>query len=184
MKALPYNNLNIPYISLLYVYQELKYNKGMKTMKNNENKKIFLKYLEIKNINKDLINYDNFLSNDDCDFKTSLSICIIIKMKKIYRKMYKSIINIADEIIIVDTGSTDKTLSILNSLKKMYGNKINVYHYAWDENFSKARNYAMKFATSEWILFIDADEEWNRHFEKEELYGFLSTIALNEITKK
>ena len=49
MKALPYNNLNIPYISLLYVYQELKYNKGMKTMKNNENKKIFLKYLEIKN---------------------------------------------------------------------------------------------------------------------------------------
>lgn len=41
MKALPYNNLNIPYISLLYVYQELKYNKGMKTMKNNENKKIF-----------------------------------------------------------------------------------------------------------------------------------------------
>lgn len=55
MKVLPYNNLNIPYISLLYVYQELKYNKGMKTMKNNENKKIFLKYLEIKNINKDLI---------------------------------------------------------------------------------------------------------------------------------
>ena len=73
MKALPYNNLNIPYISLLYVYQELKYNKGMKTMKNNENKKIFLKYLEIKNINKDLINYDNFLSNDDCDFKTMMS---------------------------------------------------------------------------------------------------------------
>ena len=185
MKALPYNNLNIPYISLLYVYQELKYNKGMKTMKNNENKKIFLKYLEIKNINKDLINYDNFLSNDDCDFKTSLSICIIIKNEeKFIEKCIKSIIIIADEIIIVDTGSTDKTLSILNSLKKMYGNKINVYHYAWDENFSKARNYAMKFATSEWILFIDADEEWNRHFEKEELYGFLSTIALNEITKK
>jgi glycosyltransferase involved in cell wall biosynthesis len=64
-----------------------------------------------------------------------------------------SIKNAVDEIIIVDTGSTDNTVSIA----KNFGAKV--YFYQWNDNFSEARNYSLKYATSDWILYIDADEE-------------------------
>jgi len=67
-----------------------------------------------------------------------------------------SVANIVDEIIIVDTGSTDKTVEIA----RKYGAKV--YHHAWENSFSKARNYSLKYATCDWILYLDADEELSR----------------------
>ena len=57
-----------------------------------------------------------------------------------------------DEIVIVDTGSTDHTLHIAAG----YTDKI--YPFPWQGNFSEARNYAIGQSTGEWILSLDADE--------------------------
>ncbi|ABO49939.1 glycosyl transferase, family 2 [Desulforamulus reducens MI-1] len=57
-----------------------------------------------------------------------------------------------DEIVIVDTGSTDNTLEVAAK----YTDKV--YFYLWDEDFSAARNYAIARAGGDWILFLDADE--------------------------
>lgn len=67
----------------------------------------------------------------------------------------QSVQDIVDEIIIVDTGSTDKTIEIANT----YGVKI--YHLPWNNNFSAARNFSLDKATGEWIIILDADEELN-----------------------
>lgn len=56
-----------------------------------------------------------------------------------------------DEIIVCDTGSTDKTVEIAKNYAK-------VVHFDWCDDFSKARNYAKSFATHDWILSIDCDE--------------------------
>lgn len=58
-----------------------------------------------------------------------------------------------DEMIIVDTGSTDKTVAIAES----YGARI--YHHPWENDFSKHRNQSLGYATGEWIFQLDADEE-------------------------
>ncbi len=57
-----------------------------------------------------------------------------------------------DEIVIVDTGSTDATVEIA----KKYGAKI--FTFAWTGNFSSARNESLKHSTGDWILYLDADE--------------------------
>jgi len=57
-----------------------------------------------------------------------------------------------DEIIIVDTGSEDRTVEIA----RRYTRKI--YHFKWCDDFSKARNYSVSKATSDWIIILDADE--------------------------
>lgn len=78
---------------------------------------------------------------------------MIVKNEEENLKKYLAIIkDFFDEIIIVDTGSTDKTLEIA---KRFTGK---VYQVKWNDNFSEARNYAIKKATKEWILFLDADE--------------------------
>lgn len=58
-----------------------------------------------------------------------------------------------DEIIVCDTGSTDKTIEIA----KKYTDKVYT-DFVWCDNFAKARNYAKSKATGDWILSIDCDE--------------------------
>ena len=60
-----------------------------------------------------------------------------------------------DEIIVVDGGSTDRTLEIIDSLNSQ---KIKVFHNKWNGNYSDQRNFALKQATGEWILQLDCDE--------------------------
>ena len=60
--------------------------------------------------------------------------------------------DIADEIIIVDTGSSDKTKEIA----KAAGAKV--YEFEWIDDFSAARNESLKHCSGEWILYMDADE--------------------------
>lgn len=58
-----------------------------------------------------------------------------------------------DEIIVVDTGSTDRTVEIAES----YGAKI--FHHPWEHSFSIHRNQSIGYCTGDWILIMDADEE-------------------------
>ena len=73
--------------------------------------------------------------------------------RNFFPRCLESVRDHVDEIIIVDTGSTDKTVEIAGK----YGAKV--YHRTWENSFSKARNYSLKYATCDWILILDADEE-------------------------
>ncbi len=86
--------------------------------------------------------------------RTTISACMIVKNEEeLLPRCLKSICDVVDEIILVDTGSEDKTIEIA----EQFGCKI--YHYPWQGDFSSARNESMKYATKDWILIIDADEE-------------------------
>ncbi len=65
----------------------------------------------------------------------------------------ESVREIVDEIIVVDTGSKDKTVEIAES----FGARV--YHHPWENDFSKHRNQSIDYATGDWILILDADEE-------------------------
>ena len=85
--------------------------------------------------------------------RPSVSACMIVKNEEeLLPECLDSIRDWVDEIIIVDTGSSDKTIEIAKS----YGAKV--FHQEWEGNFSKHRNYSLAQATSEWIFIIDADE--------------------------
>lgn len=58
-----------------------------------------------------------------------------------------------DEIIVVDTGSTDETLAIAESFQ------ARIFHFRWCDDFAAARNASLQQAQGEWIFVIDADEE-------------------------
>lgn len=63
-----------------------------------------------------------------------------------------SIRNVVDEIIFVDTGSTDNTIEIAKK------HNSNIYDFSWRDDFSAARNFGLDKATKDWILSIDSDE--------------------------
>jgi glycosyltransferase involved in cell wall biosynthesis len=86
--------------------------------------------------------------------KNTISVCMIVKNEEQYLdNCLKSIKDIAVEIVIVDTGSNDRTVEIA----KKYTDKI--YLHPWNDSFSEARNHCLKYATGDWIFQIDADEE-------------------------
>jgi glycosyltransferase involved in cell wall biosynthesis len=83
-----------------------------------------------------------------------LSLCMIVKDEEaMLARCLQSVDNWVDEIVIVDTGSTDRTLDIA----KAFNAKI--YVHPWEGDFSKHRNQSLDYAQGEWILQLDADEE-------------------------
>ena len=73
-----------------------------------------------------------------------LSICMIVKNEEeALPKCLSSIQGLADELIVVDTGSTDRTVKIVQSFEGK------VYYFAWNDNFSDARNESLKHATGD-----------------------------------
>lgn len=86
--------------------------------------------------------------------KQTISACMIVKNEEGFLpNCLQSIKNAVDEIIIVDTGSTDNTIAIAKS----FGAKV--YNHPWNDSFSEARNYCLQYASGDWVLQIDADEE-------------------------
>ncbi len=85
--------------------------------------------------------------------RATISLCMIVKNeeKNIGRCLH-NIKPLVDEMIVVDTGSTDRTKDIA----KAFGAKV--YDFAWTGDFSEARNYSLSKASGEWILILDADE--------------------------
>jgi tetratricopeptide (TPR) repeat protein len=85
--------------------------------------------------------------------RVSLSLCLIARNEaKHLAHCFESVRGVADEIVLVDTGSTDDTVAVA----ARYGARI--FHFPWVDDFSAARNAAIAQARGEWILALDADE--------------------------
>ena len=83
----------------------------------------------------------------------NLSICIITKNECENLKIcLDRIKDLGCEIVVVDTGSTDDSRKVASAITPC------VYEFAWCDDFSAARNYAVQKAGSDWILFLDSDE--------------------------
>jgi glycosyltransferase involved in cell wall biosynthesis len=86
--------------------------------------------------------------------RPKITACIIAKDEEAQLpRCLSSIVNLCDEIVVVDTGSSDKTVEIADS----YGAKV--YHHKWMNDFSLHRNQAFNYANGVWLLVIDCDEE-------------------------
>ena len=86
-----------------------------------------------------------------------LSVCLIAKNEERFLDgCLKSVGGLANQIVLVDTGSTDRTVEIARS------HGAEVHFRAWDHDFSAARNAALLHARGDWILILDADEEVSR----------------------
>ena len=86
-----------------------------------------------------------------------ISLSMIVKNEEKYlRGCLDSVKEVVDELIIVDTGSTDSTVKIAEE----FGAKI--YNYEWTNDFSAARNFALGKSTGKWILYLDADERLSK----------------------
>jgi len=92
--------------------------------------------------------------------KNTISACLIVKNSEKYlEECLKNIFPLADEIILLDTGSNDKTIDLaFNTAFKYQYHYLKIYHDYWQNDFSQARNKCLSYATQEWILYLDVDE--------------------------
>ncbi len=93
---------------------------------------------------------------------SKLSLSMIVKNEEAnLRECLESVAGIVDEIVLVDTGSTDSTLKIAEEFN------ATIYHFDWINDFSAARNFALSKSTGDWILYLDADERLVRRSKSE-----------------
>lgn len=103
-----------------------------------------------------------------------ISLCMIVKNEeKILARCLDSVADLVDEIVIVDTGSTDATKKIAAN----YTDKI--YDFTWVDDFSAARNFAFSKAEKDYIYTADADEVMDE--ENRKRFCELKEVLLPEI---
>lgn len=98
----------------------------------------FFEYIVTKNIRRYLL---------------KLSLCMIVKNEEdVLERCLTSTLSFVDEIIIVDTGSTDQTKQIASRFTK------HIYDFPWTDDFAAARNFSFSKATGDYIMWLDADD--------------------------
>lgn len=104
-----------------------------------------------------------------------ISLCMIVKNEEdLLAKCLQAITKQVDEIIIVDTGSTDKTKTIANQFTDK------VYDFTWCNDFAKARNFSIGKACHDWVFILDADEivtEFSRNISKSLIHAGETTVG-------
>lgn len=117
-----------------------------------------------------------------------ITLSMIVKNEeKFLRGCLESVSDVVDEIIIVDTGSTDNTINIAREFS------AKVYEFTWNDSFSDARNFALSKSTGKYILYLDADErltndsknELKELAQNDERKGYYCRISnIDEVNKK
>lgn len=104
----------------------------------------------------------------------TISVCMIVKNEEeILERCLNSVAELADEIVIADTGSTDATREIAGR----YTDRV--YDFPWTDDFSAARNFVFSKATMEYIYSVDADEVLSA--ENREKFRILKERLLPEV---
>jgi glycosyltransferase involved in cell wall biosynthesis/Flp pilus assembly protein TadD len=94
----------------------------------------------------------------DTGLLPGVSLCMIVRNEEAnLATCLKSILDLVDEVILVDTGSTDRTREIAAS----FGPKVKVVDFLWSDDFAAARNESLRHATRRWVLWLDADEHFD-----------------------
>lgn len=88
------------------------------------------------------------------------------------RRCLQSVEGLVDEMVIVDTGSTDDTVAIAREFTER------VSTFTWCDDFSAARNYSLELAQGDWILVLDADE-WIEPRHLQQLRDLITTTPLD-----
>ncbi|MCB5952844.1 glycosyltransferase [Enterococcus sp. BWT-B8] len=121
-----------------------------------------------------LENYDNIQSN------IKISGLIMVRNQEVKIKAaINSLKELVDELVVVDTGSTDNTIS---SIREIDTDKIKFYEYEWEENFSFMRNKIFSMTTGDWVIILDSDEVFTNKISYKvlkNLLGFVTVLTEN-----
>ena len=97
---------------------------------------------------------DSDLPSKNGNLPPRLTVCLIVKNEERFlARCLESVRDLAHQLVVVDTGSTDRTVEIAKS------QGAEVHAFEWCDDFSAARNAALSHATGDWVLVLDADEE-------------------------
>jgi Glycosyl transferase family 2 len=98
----------------------------------------------------------------------SLSVCLVTRNEeKSIERVLHSVAGVADEVVVVETGSTDRTAALAAE------RGARVVPFRWDDDFAAARNHALDQATGDWVLWLNPDEEL-LPAGREQLPGYLA----------
>ena len=121
---------------------------------------------------EDMENANSFYEETLKNNIPEVTVAIICKdEERCIKRCLDSIIKHYRNIIVVDTGSTDDTLKIVNTYEG-----VSIYVITWEDDFSQARNFAIEKCETEWIFFIDADEYLDRDYDHCKFIEFLAAI--------
>jgi glycosyltransferase involved in cell wall biosynthesis len=86
-----------------------------------------------------------------------ISLCMIVRDEEAnLPRVLGSVKGLVDEMVIVDTGSTDRTIDVARS----WGARVD--RIEWPDDFAAARNHSLSLAKGDWILVLDGDDEFER----------------------
>lgn len=89
----------------------------------------------------------------------TIGLCLLIKNEKDnLPKLLESVAGSVDSVYLTDTGSTDGSVEVAEKVCKRLNLKLEVSHFQWIDNFSKARNFNFSQAKTDWILWLDGDD--------------------------
>ena len=128
-------------------------------------------YRESDLLGADQFKNENIIQKD----KATVSLCMIVKNEEqVLARCLSSVQGLVDEIIIVDTGSTDETKKIA----KQYTEHI--YDFEWEDDFSEARNFSFSKATKDYILWLDAEDSI-KESERLQFINLLKALTNQEV---
>ncbi len=96
--------------------------------------------------------------------------------ERVLTRCLASVADLVDEIVFVDTGSTDGTRQLAAQARDRHGRPARVFRFVWIEDFSAARNEALRHARGDWIFWMDCDD-WLDEQSRQELRHLFATLG-------
>jgi hypothetical protein len=86
--------------------------------------------------------------------KVTVTAAVLVKNEeRLIGKCLRHLEHAVDEILVIDTGSTDRTIEIAKSMPK-----VRLIHHVWNDDFAAARNTGLAAITTDWVIWVDGDE--------------------------